>query len=125
MGGALQDGLSPEAPGQVPRAAQQDPQARRARGAQGSLPLTGRLQGHCGMPRPHAGFPLFGMPALAQDCTGLSASPAVCRCLYYLVHSRGFELGVMAIIVANALLMATTHYGQVSAAKGGRVDVRG
>lgn len=34
------------------------------------------------------------------------------RALYHLVHARWFEAAVMTVIVANALLMATAHYGQ-------------
>lgn len=35
------------------------------------------------------------------------------RFLYYLVQSHMFELCIMVLIIANALLMATTYYGQV------------
>jgi len=34
------------------------------------------------------------------------------RYLYYLVRSHGFEAFIMGLIIANALLMATTHYGE-------------
>ncbi len=40
------------------------------------------------------------------------------RSLYYLVQSPWFEAAVMGVIIANSLLMATTHYGEVGGGDG-------
>jgi hypothetical protein len=40
------------------------------------------------------------------------AVPLPRRRLYYLVQGKAFEYVIMAVIVANSALMATSYYGQ-------------
>jgi hypothetical protein len=106
---AQQDGVPPQAARQVPRAQEQDQEVGGGSDRLASCELS--MFVWMAPTAPLSGTLPLWVTAAHSRAPGPWRPP--CRAAYFAVQSSVFEGVIMIVIVANALLMATTFYGMV------------